>query len=442
MAKTARVHGDSSDAVEAALVNAERVGFRFAMIGRTSAILVFTITALWGYYFPTNIMVAAFTAAVALIGLASLLAVGTRYERKARFAIFALDTVIISALLAFAPLSSGDAIPQNLVFLTSRVHNYYVIIAAALFTLSPRLVLWTGAWSVAGHAVATVWIMSGMDRVLSYADLPPAPSREVYFQTILDPSFLGTATRFQEGLIIGIVAIVGALAVRRARRVVRAHASAEEGRRRAHDLFGRYVPAPVVQQLLDEGYLDPQTREATLLFADIEGFTRLTQDMPAEKLVSVLNDFFSAVSAVIDQNGGVVINYIGDAIIASFNAPLPREDYAARAIRASRAILTMVEERRFEGVKIKLRIGIATGQVAAGSVGSGERQTYTLYGDAVNLSQRLEALNKETETRCLICGNTVGKAESLRPHLVSLGIRSIRSRQGDIEVFKHDNEYG
>jgi class 3 adenylate cyclase len=80
--------------------------------------------------------------------------------------------------------------------------------------------------------------------------------------------------------------------------------------------------------------------------------------------------------------------------------------------------------------------------VAAGSVGSGERQTYTLYGDAVNLSQRLEALNKETETRCLICGNTVRKAEALRPYLVSLGIRSIRSREGDIEVFKHDNEYG
>ena len=176
-------------------------------------------------------------------------------------------------------------------------------------------------------------------------------------------------------------------------------------------------------------------RNATLMFADIEGFTSLAENMPPGKLVSLLNEFFTEVSKIIDQNGGIVINYIGDAIIASFNAPLPVDDYASRAIRTSRAILAMVEQRGFQGIRIYLRLGIATGLVAAGSVGSGERQTYTLYGDAVNLSQRLEALNKEKSTRCLICANTVKRAEGERNRLVSLGVVSIRSRQGQIEVF-------
>ena len=173
-----------SAAVESALREAERTGFRYAVIGRTVAILIFTCTSIWGYYFPINFAVAGVTAAIGVVGLSSLLAVGSRYERPARFALFAFDALIISALLAFAPLSSGDAIPQNLAFLTSRVDYYYVIVASAILTLSPVLVLWTGAWAVGGLVAATIWIMSGMDRILSFDDLPPGPSRDVYFQTV------------------------------------------------------------------------------------------------------------------------------------------------------------------------------------------------------------------------------------------------------------------
>ena len=100
--------------------------------------------------------------------------------------------------------------------------------------------------------------------------------------------------------------------------------------------------------------------------------------------------FFSAAAGVVDQHGGVVVNYVGDALIAAFNAPLPVEDYPVRAISAARALLSLASARDFKGHRLRLRIGVATGSVAAGTVGGAELQTYTLYFDTVNLAQRLE----------------------------------------------------
>ena len=108
----------------------------------------------------------------------------------------------------------------------------------------------------------------------------------------------------------------------------------------------------------------------------------------------------------------MVVNYVGDALIAAFNAPLPIEDYSARAVNTARDLLSLVSGRDFEGPRLRLRIGVATGSVAAGTVGGAERQTYTLYGDTVNLAQRLEQMNKELGTNCLICGTTLKSAGS------------------------------
>lgn len=430
--------GRHTDAqIERALEQAERKGFTLAMIGRALAIGAIAISSLWGYYFPTNIIVFGATGTVDGLGLVTFVASGTCFEKTARFALFAFDAIIITVLLVFAPLSSGDTIPQNLMFLTSRVQSYYIVIAAAVLTLSPALVIWTGLWSMAGLIFAVLWIVSGMEDYLSYSDLPPAPSREIYFHTILNPNFIGLSSRIQEVLIIGAVTGITALAVRRARGVVGAHASAEASRQRVQNLFGQYIPNSVIQELLDEGHLTPQTRQATVLFVDIEGFTTIAEAMPPSRLVPLLNELFSAITDIVEQQGGVVINYIGDAVIASFNAPVLVPGHADRAIEASRTILEQVEGKSYQGLPIHLRLGIATGSVVGGTVGSRGRQTYTLYGDTVNMAQRLEALNKEFGTRCLISQTTVYQASQRHDQLVSLGIVSIRNRRDPVQIFKH-----
>ena len=132
---------------------------------------------------------------------------------------------------------------------------------------------------------------------------------------------------------------IAALAVHRARNVVRAHAAAEAKRTHIQRVFGRYVPAQVAEQLIDAGQLAPQQREASIIFADIVGFTRLSETLPPAQVIGLLNKFFSAVTAIVDERGGVVVNHVGDAIIAAFNAPLPTEAHAARAVGAARALL-------------------------------------------------------------------------------------------------------
>ncbi|MBY5828498.1 adenylate/guanylate cyclase domain-containing protein [Rhizobium leguminosarum] len=432
--------GSTPDMIETALNGAERTGFKIAAIGRTIAVTLIALALLPSYYFPINIGISAITLAIALIGLTSLAAIGTRCETKARFALFAFDATVVTVLLAFIPLSSGGDIPQNLVFLTSSVQYYYVVVAASVLTLSPPIVIWTGAWAAGGLIFATWWILSGMNKVLSYGDLPIAPSREIFFETVLSPNFLGIASRVQEALIIALVTAIAALAVHRARRVVRNHARAEASERRVQRLFGRYVPASILRELLDAGHLAPQTRFATLLFADIEGFTRLSESMHPTGLVQLLNEFFTAVTDIVSRNGGVVISYIGDALLVSFNAPLPVEDHADRALAASLEILAMTTSQQFDGQTIRLRIGIATGLVAAGTVGAADdRQTYTVYGNPVNLAQRLQELTKEMHTNCLICGVTAQQAHMVGPTLTRLGLFPIRNLATPTEVFAHAN---
>ncbi|MFK0382773.1 adenylate/guanylate cyclase domain-containing protein [Agrobacterium sp. NPDC090273] len=414
---------------------AERRGFELAVYGRTVAAVLMAGTAFWGYHYPNNLWVAGLFLLLAAIGLLPLAAEETRYEVPSRYAFFAMDALLISAVLSFVPLSSGEMVPQNLVFLTSRDHFYYIVIVASVLTLSPRLVVWTGVWCMAGLSASIGWIVFSLGDFLTYENLPLAPKREVFYSVVLSPHFLGMASRLQEVLIIGAVTGIAALAVHRARHMVQARAVAETGRRRMQRIFGKYVPPHVVRELAsNEGYLRPQMREATLLFADVEGFTALSEQLFPEVLIAVLNELFSATAGVIARNGGLVVSYMGDAFIASFNAPLPVEDHAERAIASAREILRLTDQKKFGGHSLKLRIGIATGPVAAGTVGSDDRLSYTLYGDTVNLAQRLEALNKDHDTRCLLSGETA-KAAGHAVGLTYLGAANVRNRQKPVDLY-------
>jgi class 3 adenylate cyclase len=122
-------------------------------------------------------------------------------------------------------------------------------------------------------------------------------------------------------------------------------------------------------------------------------------------------------------------------LIASFNAPLPVDGHPSRAVAAARDLLSLVSARAFEGHRLRLRIGVATGPVAAGTVGGGGRQTYTLYGDTVNLAQRLERLNKERDTECLICGTTFAGARSHCADATPVGAVRVRGREAAVEAF-------
>jgi adenylate cyclase len=178
----------------------------------------------------------------------------------------------------------------------------------------------------------------------------------------------------------------------------------------ARDL-SRFVPAEVASQVSTaEAQVDVgqgEERQATIMFADIEGFTSISETLTPRELIDLLNEYFAVVSGPIERHGGVLSAYIGDAILATFNLPRSRAEHAADAVRAALDIQALLEQHRFAGgLGLRARIGLNTGLVVGGIVGTANRLAYTVYGDEVNLAARLEPLNKQFGTYVLVSEQT------------------------------------
>jgi class 3 adenylate cyclase len=428
---------EPAEGIDAALAEAERAGLRLLLRGRQAVLVA---AALWfGYgvlfHFPQHAVAFAVIAVLLALGYFHLRLIGGPAERGwHKYAFYAADLAILGVVAASAPLSTGGHVPQILIFRAYGAHYLVPFVAVAALALSPRLVLFAGAWAVAVLWAVFAWIVAGMERTVSWTDLPPAAAGDHYVRTLLDPDFVGRGNRIEESMVLLASAGLIAVAVARARGLVRARAAAEVRRRRAEAVFGRFVPEPVAVALLDDpDALRPQTREATILMADIEGFTRLSERHEPAAVVSILNAFFTQATAAVDREGGVVLGFAGDALLASFNAPVAAEDHARRGLAAGEALLELVRCRRFDGEALRLRVGIATGPVAAGSIGGEGRQAYTVYGDTVNLAQRLEAMNKKTGTRMLVSAATA-RAAGADTQLRRVGTVAVRGRDELVEV--------
>jgi class 3 adenylate cyclase len=207
------------------------------------------------------------------------------------------------------------------------------------------------------------------------------------------------------------------------------------------ETFGRYVDESVAATILrrqGEGTLAGETGEATILFTDIAGFTTIAEYLAPHELVAVLNDYLETVLAPIRAHGGVVNTF--DGLFASFNMPLACEEHAVAAVRAAIDIQRAVTSRTFgdQGVALDTRIGISTGNVIGGSVGAGQRLSYTLLGDTVNLAARLEELNKQYRTRILVSEST---REACGDRFVfhGLGSVTVRGRSDAVAIFSVDS---
>jgi len=171
--------------------------------------------------------------------------------------------------------------------------------------------------------------------------------------------------------------------------------------------LGRFVPEEIANSLLAEGgNITPVQTQATILFCDIESFTQLTETLGPVKIAEVLNAYFSSMVDILEQHRGVVTQFQGDAILATFNVPVSDPEHATNAILAACDMLDKVAQSDFGGQTLKIRIGVNSGLVFAGAIGAEGRLNYTVHGDAVNLAARLEALNKERGTRLIISGNS------------------------------------
>ena len=166
---------------------------------------------------------------------------------------------------------------------------------------------------------------------------------------------------------------------------------------RIGDLLGQYVSESVAAEALRDPYavsLGGDRRHATALFADVRGYTALASEQPPEVILDLLNSYLTVVMDAVETEGGTVADLLGDGIFAFFGAPVMHSDDPARAVRAALAMqeaVASLEIPSMPGVRLQTGIGITTGEVIAGNIGSERRMHYAIVGEAVNLASRLQA---------------------------------------------------
>lgn len=211
--------------------------------------------------------------------------------------------------------------------------------------------------------------------------------------------------------------LIAAMAAAAAAAVAYRFAVADRDRRLIARLFSLYLPPVVVERMVAGGRmpeLGGEEREVTVLFSDIAGFTAISEACDPATLVQALNTYFSSMTNIIEDHGGFVDKYIGDAIVAVFGAPVADARHAEQAMRAAIQMrdTLQADPQRFSvaGHVMKTRIGLNTGRVLIGNIGSPRRFNYTAMGDAVNLASRLEGANKAYGTAILVSEDTMAAA--------------------------------
>jgi adenylate cyclase len=190
------------------------------------------------------------------------------------------------------------------------------------------------------------------------------------------------------------------------------------GKRFVQEALGRYTSTALVRELMEHPeYLSlewGESREMSVYFSDIAGFTTISEGLRPEDLVALLNDYLTTMTDLVLSHGGVVDKYIGDAIMAFWGAPLPVPDHAQRAVKCAIAMRKKCDELRASwhqrfGHEVFARAGVNSGHAVVGNMGSKHKYNYTVMGDMVNLASRLEGANKAYDTFLMISESTVAK---------------------------------
>lgn len=226
--------------------------------------------------------------------------------------------------------------------------------------------------------------------------------------------------------------------------VAEVHVSRQERQQRqfVRQAFAQYISPDLVDQLVADPSklaLHGEKRELSFLFTDVAGFTALAEKLDPDAMTRLLNQYLDGVCRAIHEHGGTVCDFIGDAVFAVFGAPVHQMDHAARAVACARAIGSATHEfqqaKLAEGLAFGItRIGVHSGTVTVGNVGSSFRFKYAPVGDAVNTASRLEGLNKHFSTQTCVSAAALSESEKLKAR--PLGKIVVKGRKEAVEVFE------
>jgi adenylate cyclase len=343
-----------------------------------------------------------------------------------------LDIAGLAAALAAEPTLTGataDAVRGKIVFVGANASGTFDVKPMPVGKVEPGILIhwtaWTNlvttgfitqlGWPVVFGAAAlagAIVFFSGINRLSLFAPLVTASVAAVVllggsYAALSAGWFLPPATPLSATALM-LLGVVAENFWREQRR-----------KREIQAMFGAYVDPGVVDRLVRDPAsirLGGERREATVFFSDLAGFTDLSEKLPAEQMVEVVNTYLDETSECLHRHGAYVDKYIGDAVMAVLGAPqaLPNHPLAAcRAALEAREAIVGINARYAEkvGVRLEVRIGLNTGEMIVGNLGSSRKKQYTVMGDAVNLASRLEGANKAFGTYILLGEETARRVQ-------------------------------
>jgi len=359
-----------------------------------------------------------------------------------------LDAAILAYILVVPPPFYVDGwTPQLNLRLPSFLYLGVFLVGMAL-SYSPALVIWTGAVSVAAWSAGFLWVANlpeslahtsrdMLDRGLSAASVIAAS---------LDPRAVSLTTLYNQIVFLVLVTVILAMTVWRSRRLVRRQVAAESERA----ALSRYFSPNIVRMLSTNAQaLDRSTvQPAAVLFADMVGFTAISERLAPDALIGLLREFHGRLAGVAFAHDGTVDKYIGDAIMVHFGTPSPRDDDPARALACAAAMVAEmrswnVERSRTGEATIGIGIGVHYGDVVVGNIGDARRLEYTVLGDTANVASRLERLTRYASSTLIVSDDLVRAARGcgVEPTTIVQGLRrdetrTVRGRQEPVAVWR------
>jgi adenylate cyclase len=401
-------HGQAgNERLRRAFAAEEEVGVR---LGARARWLVLSVIAVWigiENDWPEALFYHAFVIAFIATGAAPVLLIRAgRLVEWHRYLFPFLDMLLMTLLLLVPNPLDADRFPPPATLRFRNEIYFFLLLSSSVFTYSPRIVLWTGFSGVLCWSVGTlvIYFLPG-----SLGEPPPelleGLSGEEKLAVLFDMRRVYLGILVRQVIVLVLTAAGLALFVNRVCQLVAKHADSERQRTN----LSRYFSANMIDELaeLDEPLGATRQQDVAVLFADLVGFTSLSEAMPPEELIEMLREFHGRMERTVFANQGTLDKYLGDGIMATFGTPRVGDRDATNALSCARSMIESVgqwNERRAAAhlPSLQIAIGVHYGTVVLGDIGGDQRLEFAVLGDTVNTASRLEELTRSTPSPLLV----------------------------------------
>ena len=403
--------------IEAAIAVAERDGLRFHLRVRLAILVVVAVWLVVNYAPARAAHGLAVVAAFAGFGLLQY-ALGRWTGRPVLWAgVFSVFEVALLIGVLLLPITFPEDWPPQMQLRLPTVFYLFVYVAGTVLSYSPSLVIWTGALTTVGWGIGHQIMLrlpgsvTVQGPLIDKPSLSPTGSLAFY----LDPHYVSDAAWRTQTVLLLLLTTVLAAAVARSRRLLRRQVVDHLARA----TLARYFSPNVVDVLANSGPTGMAQRRqpVAVMFADIRGFTTLSESLGTEGTMRLLQEFHDLVTSIVFEHGVTLEKYIGDAVMATFGTPAPGPDDASRALRCACALAA--ETSRWSAARgargdavVEIGMGLHYGEAMVGSIGDAQRLDYVVIGDTVNVASRLERLTRDLDTLIVVSDDLIARARA------------------------------